>query len=482
MPQLSWGQYKVAVPDFSDVGKDLDDMAMRMHQYREQKKMAERKRKDMMWKQFLANTNVTPASLVNENLQKHQSAILEATRQNLVGIVKEKEGDLDWKDIQKGRNVKNQAQKTIGLLEKFEEARTEDLAMIREDLDKFTDEFINYVTKWDGKTAYSPPKKQLRPKNPNELVAEMDFDSMEAVNDKLYNMEGELIRSGSEYVDKFYDFKGGRPVHNEQEQFKALRPEILDQRYYWAENFSKLSKEEKEMYQARAEGKDRTAIEQYAFETAQPQKFKVRKSVDYSSDRERRTSPGGGPDVQSFDYKKAQKYTDIPKEFGKEAKLIQVADENIDFDRNVLRNAIVKKKGKWKKMKGDEYFDDAKFKGVVVKEKDGGKELYARVGIRLPKEYKKTEDGKQIWATVDPETGEEMEGTLEQLSEKTGQTKSTLQNMAFKAKTDSKVSDALVPVDDNEFIKGFYEIKNLPDVSGGTQSEGEKDDKILPGW
>jgi hypothetical protein len=51
--------------------------------------------------------------------------------------------------------------------------------------------------------------------------------------------------------------------------------------------------------------------------------------------------------------------------------------------------------------------------------------------------------------------------------------------MAFKVKTDSKVSDALVPVDDNEFIKGFYEIKNLPDVSGGTQFENEKVEQFM---
>lgn len=494
--QLSWGQYRVAVPSFEDVGKDVKETALRLQQFEREKERYEQQRKDMMWKQFLANTDVKSRAFVQQNLQRQQSAILNGTQKRFQQIVSETDGELEWSDIQRARKAQAQAEADIQKRKAWEKNWLEDVETLKEaEPGRWKKDVAKEILEWDGKTPYESSKlgpNAVQPKSATEL-AQNYANEFKAGNEytveRSYKANGKYITNEKQFAEEYFDFEGDEVKPNVDSQMKVVKDMVFNvqNKSDWLYNFQRLDDRSRQQYEAKAKDSPYSAVEWFALDKLQPRAFQVSKKQDVRPDSQSQEAGGGGDsDVIRKDYNKdAQKLSDIPRELiegdSKEAKLYQIADESITFDRNTLRNAFVKqKKGKWKKIEGEEYYDDAKLTGIV--EKDG--KWYGQVGIRLPEKDKK-KDGQQVYEYSDPETQRLYQGTADELAERTGLSKAEVKSNPFvkKAKTSNKVSHALVPVDDNPFIKEFYEIENMPEATGQQQETSEQEEgNTLAGW
>lgn len=398
MPNLSWGQYNVAVPDFSQVGNDIEERAMRLKQFQVQQQRYEQKRKDMMWKNFLSQTNVKPASLINENLRKRQSAILEGTRQKLIDLTKDNQGVPEWKDMQKGRMVAERAQEDVKKIESWQDQWLEDISILQESKpDEWKPEVEEEVFSWDGKKPYKGSKltpDARRPKSMLNMISDYSgkFKAGNEYTDEItYRANGKLFTSEAEYSKNFWEEdKDGVLRPRMQEQMSVVRDMMYNEHSAsdWAYNFSKLPEGTRERYRARSENTAYNPIELYVYDKARPQLFSISTKREQEPDEERIKRKGGNVimDGKVVLTKANMKPIETP---AFEGELVDywgaTNQDNIDIPQKVNNAIIETPDGKIETISDAKSFEGASFAGVLKSSEGSYVHLRARRGEKVLK-------------------------------------------------------------------------------------------------
>ena len=512
MANLSWGRYNVAVPDLSDVGDNIQETAMQIKQYQDQKAQRERQRKDMMWQQYLSRTNLNVPEFNNKQLQQIKAGVTEGARQKFKEIAQETEGEFEWEDIQRTQRIQNAAQSTLNQLDQSYQTYMEEYKMAEEDPDKFKQESIDRVLEWDfKKNPVYEPQLEFEEKRLSDVVQEeasnFNAGGLDTISYK-YEADGSVITDETELAREFWDFteEGGERIvkPKQRKQMDVLRRHVIDKHTSAViSEWQNLSDRKKDDYKAMAEGIDGAKTGQEAMVYDMHQKDFFNYDVDRGYDFTRDEDETGG-DVTTLDYlEDAKDFTDLPREITGEvkqrglakdvmersgvkkkkkeaARLYEIPDETMIFDRNILNDGFIKtKKGKWEKFdKPSEYFEDARLKGIVVK---NGKE-YARLGAQVGDREKKR-DGKTVY--MRKELGMR-QGTIPELAKQTDYNAKQLRNLIKQGEyvpvsATTQLAEVLVPVDENPEIKKFYNLQNKPEGTQKTQTQETEGSKTF-GW
>lgn len=515
---LSWGNYSIAVPDFSNISEDVQQAALQVQEYQRQRAQQKQQRKDMMWRQFMQNTDIKTPEFNNEQLQEIKSGVTEGYRRKLQKMTKEADesGDqaLSWEQIARARRVKNQTQSTLNQLNQSYEQWLTEVEMAKKDPDDYDPESIKKATSWNfgEKPIYEP---QLKPKKKRliDILQEekKEFDAGDVVaQTKEFEAHGEFSRSSVEFAKRYNEFVGegaNKMVKpKKRPRMEALRTHVIQgNKDAILNEWKNLDEDERQVYQMQTEQEPSVfdkpweamvyneAVNSAGWFSVERDTKPIDKDKDGGDQDEKIDYQKDAKDIQDLprDIAPVDKYSKVSVKGGREgmsetigdsrgkAKLFSIEDANITFSGNQLNNAYIKsKKNKWSK-KGATTYDDIKLTGIVDIE---GKK-YGKLRARLAEKPKKTSDGQQIYFMMSDEG--RVEGTAGELRDRFGY-ESTAEveqsSRIHKAKTDSKYTDVIVSVEDNPELEKYYDIENEPDRTSDVQTEQQQTGNIIQGF
>jgi hypothetical protein len=461
--------YKPVVPSLGNIAGDVKTAMQQALQYKQQKERYEQQRKDMMFKNFLANAKVTPFASVRKGNQKMLGDVMKKYEDQVQSLVSEIDGDADDREIiMKGRQLAVDTQQEINKIKSWEEQNAADRVAVRKELEQYPFDVKEKVFGYEGGEPNYSMQKMIPDwrKEMKELKNEM-YKGDEATFTVVDESTGKKITSEDELVRHFWkstEDGGWKPDVENQKQFfrnrlvsnDMLRASLLNEFNVKGKKIKDNEEIKYKMPNGEVYGIDEVA--DYAYDVMGKQVFMMKPERKIEPIDKSKEENGGG-EITGIDFSQGyQKVTDHP--FG-DVNLphINIADENITYDGNIIKGAMYRKENSntWSDAEERSY-KQAQLVGTLLK----GGELYGRFQVRKSGgDLAKNAEGEQIYNNLFGN-----EGTIKEINELYPDTeiksKKDLIKLGFREKrTGDELGYVVAPLDKNPGVTKKVNVRGI---------------------
>jgi hypothetical protein len=476
--------YKPVVPDFSEIGNNIQEIGQRVIQYRQNKKRHEQQRKDMMMKSYLSQANIKPYSFAASENQRIATELYGESIEKLKQI----EDKDSWQGIIEANRITNEYEQKIGEVQQWSKQYAEDRQMVLSDPYSFMEHTREGIKNYQGgKPQYSI---EVKAGDFGKMVNEQGQEFLggnEVTYSWINQYDNKQVTSEQSFLDAYYkpSQDGEGWVRDEREQKKVFRNMLATNNKLRMAGLQELRENGKAMPNDRymmANGKTYGVgnLHEYAYDMYRDSIFKMRteKKVepldeDEMKIKDGKVNVGGAKKILVTDDVKQTLRTPALNN-GKSVKYWAINDENIDIEQTLQDAVVVGKGGEIIKTGEFSDFNRAQLTGIVEAE-DGE---YAQLKAYRGEQKKTNKKGESLYR--DTRTG--LQGTkkeilrqyisndyVDNMKEAKRMWRETRDDIKFQY-SEKQGIDVYVPVDKNPGVKNQYVFENSLKTEQGKQT------------
>jgi hypothetical protein len=476
--------YKPVVPDFSEVGSDIQQIGQQVIQYRRNKKRYEQQRKDMMMKNYLSQADIKPYSFAASENQRIATERYAEAIEKLKNI-----DDKDsWQGIIEANKITNEYEQKIGEVQQWSKQYAEDRQMVLSDPYSFMEHTREGIKNYQG----GKPRYKIEAKAGDfgEMINKEGQEFLggnEATYSWVNQYDNKQITNEQTFLDSYFkpDQDGEGWIRDEQAQKKVFRNMLATNNKLRMAGLQELRENGKQMPDGKYMMPNGKAygvgdLHEYAYDMYKDGIFKMttEKKVEPLEEddldiKDGRVSVGGSKKILvKSDVKQSLRTPALNN--GNPVRYWPVNDENIDIEQTLQDALVVGKNGKLIKAGDYSDFKSAQFTGVVESE-DGE---YAQLKAYKSEEKKKDKKGNLLYN----DTARGLRGTKKQIlqqyikndyvdnmKEAKRMWRETRDDIKFQY-SEKQGIDVYVPVNKNPALKDEYIFENELKTEEGRQT------------